>query len=43
VKSKKVKTGLNLSESSEEGCGSKRALLPVMMVVVVVVVYYSEA
>jgi hypothetical protein len=31
TKSKKVETGYNLAESSNEGYGSKRAVLPVMM------------
>jgi hypothetical protein len=31
TKSKEVKTGYNLAESSKEGCGSKRAVLPMMM------------
>jgi hypothetical protein len=31
VKFKEVKTGCNLAESSKEGCGSKRAVLPMMM------------
>jgi hypothetical protein len=31
AKSKKVKPGCNLAESSEEGYGSKRAVLPIMM------------
>jgi hypothetical protein len=30
MKSKDVKTGCNLRESSKEGCGSKRSVLPVM-------------
>jgi hypothetical protein len=32
AKSKEVKTGCNLAESCKEGCGSKRAVLPVMIV-----------
>jgi hypothetical protein len=31
VKSKKAKTGCNLAESTKEGYGSKRAVLPMMM------------
>jgi hypothetical protein len=31
VKSKEVKTGSNLAESSKEGYGSKRDVLPMMM------------
>jgi hypothetical protein len=31
TKSKEVKTGCNLAESSKKGYGSKRAVLPVMM------------
>jgi hypothetical protein len=31
MKPKEVKTGLNLAESSKEGYGSKRAVLPLMM------------
>jgi hypothetical protein len=31
AKSEEVKTGSNLAESSEEGYGSKRALLPMVM------------
>jgi hypothetical protein len=31
AKYKKVKTGCNLAESSKEGYGSKRVVLPVMM------------
>jgi hypothetical protein len=31
AKSKEVKTGCNLAESSKEGYGSKRAVLPMMM------------
>jgi hypothetical protein len=38
AKSKKVNTGwcshANLAASSKEGCGSKRALLPMMVVVI---------
>jgi hypothetical protein len=30
LKSKEVKTGCNLAESSKEGCGSERAVLPMM-------------
>jgi hypothetical protein len=36
VKSKEVKTRSNLAESSKEGYGSERAVLPMMMTVVVV-------
>jgi hypothetical protein len=32
VKSKEVKTGCNVAESSKEGYGSERAVLPMMMV-----------
>jgi hypothetical protein len=32
AKSKEVKTGCNLAESSKEDCGSKRPVLPMMMV-----------
>jgi hypothetical protein len=38
AKSKKAKTGSDLAEPPNEGCGSKRAVLPVMMMMVVVVV-----
>jgi hypothetical protein len=31
AKSKEVKTGCNLAESSTEDCGSKTAVLPMMM------------
>jgi hypothetical protein len=31
VKSKEVKTRCGLAESSEEGCDSKRAVMPIMM------------
>jgi hypothetical protein len=31
AKFKEVKTGCNLAESSKEGYGSKRAVLPMMM------------
>jgi hypothetical protein len=31
AKSKEVKTGCNLAESSKEACGSKMAVLPVMV------------
>jgi hypothetical protein len=31
AKSKEVKTGSNLAESSKEGYGSKRVVLPMMM------------
>jgi hypothetical protein len=31
AKSKEVKTGCNLAESSKEGCGSKSKILPMMM------------
>jgi hypothetical protein len=31
-KSKEVKTGCNLAESSKEGYGSKRAVLPMMII-----------
>jgi hypothetical protein len=34
AKSKEVKTGLNLAESSKEGYGSKRALFPMIMTMV---------
>jgi hypothetical protein len=34
AKSKEEKTGCNLEESSMEGYGSKRAVLPVVVVVV---------
>jgi hypothetical protein len=33
AKSKKVKTGCNLAESSKEGYGSKRAVLAMVMVI----------
>jgi hypothetical protein len=32
AKSQKVKTGCSLAESSVEGYGSKRAVLPMMMI-----------
>jgi hypothetical protein len=32
AKSKDVKTGSNMAESCKEGCGSKRAALPIMMI-----------
>jgi hypothetical protein len=31
TKSKEIKSGCSLAESSKEGCGSKRAVLPMMM------------
>jgi hypothetical protein len=31
MKSKEVRTGCNLAEFCEEGCGSKRAVLSLMM------------
>jgi hypothetical protein len=34
AKSRKVKTGCNLAESSKEGYGSKRAVLPVIMMMI---------
>jgi hypothetical protein len=34
AKSKEVKTGSNLAESSKEGYGSKRAVLPMMMMMI---------
>jgi hypothetical protein len=34
AKSKEVKTGCNLAESSKKGHGSKRAVLPIMMIYV---------
>jgi hypothetical protein len=34
AKSKEVKTGCNLAESSKEGCGSKRVVLPIMMMMI---------
>jgi hypothetical protein len=33
-----VKTGCNLAKSSEEGCGSKRAVLPIMMMMMMMMV-----
>jgi hypothetical protein len=33
MKSKEVETGSNLAESSKEGYGSKKAVLPVMMAI----------
>jgi hypothetical protein len=33
AKSKEVKTGCNLAESSKESNGSKRAVLPMMMMI----------
>jgi hypothetical protein len=33
AESKEVKTGSNLAESSKVGCGSKRAVLPMMMMI----------
>jgi hypothetical protein len=33
VKSKEVKTGCNLAECSKEGCGSERAVLPMVMMI----------
>jgi hypothetical protein len=35
TKSKKVKTGCNLAESSMEGCGSKRDNLPMMVMMMI--------
>jgi hypothetical protein len=32
-----VKTECNIAESSEEDCGSKRAVLPMMMMLMIVV------
>jgi hypothetical protein len=37
AKSKELETGSNHVQSSKEGCGSKRAVLPSMMMMVVVV------
>jgi hypothetical protein len=36
--SKEVKTGPNLADSSEEGCGSKRAVLPMMLMMIMMMV-----
>jgi hypothetical protein len=30
-----VKTGWNLAETSNEGCGSRRVLLPMMMIIMI--------
>jgi hypothetical protein len=35
MKFKEVKTGCSLTESSKEGCGSKRAVLPMMMMILI--------
>jgi hypothetical protein len=35
AKSKEVKTGCNLAESSKEGCGSKRTVLQIMMTIMI--------
>jgi hypothetical protein len=34
AKSKEVKTGFNLAETSKEGYGSRRAVLPMMMLMI---------
>jgi spore maturation protein SpmB len=36
AKSRQVKTGSNLAESSKEGYGSKRAVLPMVMMMIVI-------
>jgi hypothetical protein len=41
AKSKEVKTGSNLAESYKEGCGSKRAVLPMMMIDILHILVYS--
>jgi hypothetical protein len=41
AKSKEVKNGSNLAETSEEGCGSKRAVLPVVMMIVCGGIYFK--
>jgi hypothetical protein len=35
AKSKEMETGCSLAESSKEGCGSKRAVLPMMMMMMI--------
>jgi hypothetical protein len=37
TKSKEVKTGCNRAESSTEGCGSKRTVLPMMMMMMMMI------
>jgi hypothetical protein len=39
TKSKEVKTGCNLAESSKEGCGSNRVVLPMMMMMMMMLMY----
>jgi hypothetical protein len=36
AKSKKVKTGSNLAESSKEACGSKRVVLPIIIIIIII-------
>jgi hypothetical protein len=40
AKSKEVKTGSNLEESSKEGCGSEKVVFPMMMIMMMTVVLY---
>jgi hypothetical protein len=37
TKSKEVRAGLNLIESSKEGYGSKNAVLPMMMIMMILI------
>jgi hypothetical protein len=39
AKSKEVKTGSSLPESSKEGCNSKRAVLPMMMMMIAIKIW----
>jgi hypothetical protein len=41
AKSKDVKTGSNLAESSEEVCGSNRAVLPILMMMTMTMILYN--
>jgi hypothetical protein len=42
VKSKEVKTGCNLAESSKEGDGSRSVVLPMMMMVMMMIKRLSD-
>jgi hypothetical protein len=40
AKSKEVETGCHMTEFSEEGCGSKNAILPMMMMMMIMTTKY---
>jgi hypothetical protein len=42
AKSKEVKTGSNLAESSKESYDSRRAVLPVMMMMMMMMIYKTQ-